>query len=201
MPSERCEHAHEPIIYRYLKGWDRSAIRTGPIEFPLQGLLIAFRGWWRRPADQSECGIRIRLPHGEVIGRDRQTAETEHVAAGIGHASRLGGDLVHVHSGLPCQRLVIGDCPHGQIAAVTAMGAGRTETPRLSNAGPIIVQSGARFCPRRSIVPLWPSRKKQRPALSVEPLGAREADAGTILPLGCHAHNAASAEPKLRLKL
>src|ERR1700722_8722189 len=36
MPSIGCEQPQEPIISRYLKGWDRQAIRTDPIETPLQ---------------------------------------------------------------------------------------------------------------------------------------------------------------------
>jgi hypothetical protein len=33
---QRCEQPQEAIISRYLKGWNRSAIRTGPIETPLR---------------------------------------------------------------------------------------------------------------------------------------------------------------------
>jgi hypothetical protein len=48
-----------------------------------RGLLIAFRGWWRQRADQVNAAFGY-VPDGEVIGRDCQPSESEHVAAGIG---------------------------------------------------------------------------------------------------------------------
>jgi hypothetical protein len=108
----------ESFLAIRIVGIDRQFERAQP-KLLSNRLLIAFGGLRRRRADQSEGGLRKSLPDGEVIGRDRKPSEFEHVAAGIGHASHMGpGDLVHVHSGLRCQCLVIGDCPRGQTAAV-----------------------------------------------------------------------------------